>query len=200
MYPIRWIYRGIGLDSSCLWFLILKLHTSKLLGRHHYDHTMFAQRLTKVYSNDEIAVYSALHKVYSISCEESEPSSRYCTEVYLLNCPWFSCFLSSSWPIIAGSKQDCFVPWLLPRGPAKCKHSYDFCQPITMFNSSLMAKRFYTEQTYTRKGHFVKVCLLNVCTVCSRFTLSLHNSDQVFPRKNPGSGSDHRLWCKLCVK
>jgi hypothetical protein len=28
------------------------------------------------------------------SCEESVPSSRYCTGVYPLNCPWFSCFLT----------------------------------------------------------------------------------------------------------
>jgi len=34
------------------------------------------------------------HAKNELSCEESVPSSRYCTGVYLPNCPWFSCFLT----------------------------------------------------------------------------------------------------------
>ena len=34
----------------------------------------------------------AHHASHASSCERSVPSSRYCTGVYLPNCPWFFCF------------------------------------------------------------------------------------------------------------
>jgi hypothetical protein len=53
-----------------------------------------------------------------------------------------------------------------------------------MLSGLLFAQKVYTEQTYIRK---YMLGLLQVCTVCLKFTLSLHvYQPGDFPRKNPG--------------
>ncbi len=104
------------------------------------------------------------------SCSESVPSSRYCTGGCLLNCPWFSCFLTHH----SAVKQ------------ARQLH------PLTGSKWVLRLRKFTRSKLAWIKHHLFDKSL-------HWFTLGLQFSQRaVFPRKTaPSDINSVYIWYKL---